>query len=220
VLLDGIVTGRTSFANTLKYVSITTSANLGNMISMALASIFLPFLPLLAKQILINNFLSDLPMLAVSTDRVDPEVLQRPGTWDFRRLMRSMLSFGAISSLFDMVTFGVLLWLFRESPAGFQTGWFIESLLTEIGIIFVMRTQLPALASRPGRLLLAISAGVAVFGVGLTLLPLGSATGFVPLPAEVIAGLVLVVGLYCMASELLKRRLWRAAAAAKPSRLR
>ena len=220
VLLDGMITGRTSFANTLKYVSITTSANLGNMISMALASMFLPFLPLLAKQILINNFLSDLPMLAVSTDRVDPTVLQRPGIWDFRRLMRSMLGFGAVSSLFDLLTFGVLLWLFRESPAGFQTGWFIESLLTEIGIIFVMRTQLPALASRPGVLLTLISAAVAIAGIGITMLPLGAATGFVPLPFEVIAGLVLVVLFYCAASELLKRRLWRAAGAGRRSRSR
>ncbi|MGN6488792.1 MAG: magnesium-translocating P-type ATPase [Devosia sp.] len=217
VLLDGIVTGRTSFANTLKYVSITTSANLGNMVSMALASMFLPFLPLLAKQILINNFLSDLPMLAVSTDRVDDAVLRRPGTWDFGRLLRSMLGFGAVSSAFDLVTFGLLLWLFRESPAGFQTGWFIESLLTEIGIIFIMRTQLPAVASRPGTLLVLISVAVALAGIGLTLLPLGPATGFVPLPAEVIAGLVAIVLLYCVASELLKRRLWRAAGAGKPS---
>lgn len=220
VLLDGIITGRTSFANTLKYVSITTSANLGNMVSMALASMFLPFLPLLAKQILINNFLSDLPMLAVSTDRVDPSVLKRPGIWDFKRLMSSMLAFGAVSSLFDLLTFGLLLWLFHESPAGFQTGWFIESLLTEIGIIFVMRTQLPALASRPGWILVLISAAVAIAGIGITMLPLGTATGFVSLPIAVIAGLVLIVALYCAASEMLKRRLWKAATPARRSRPR
>jgi Mg2+-importing ATPase len=220
VLFEGIITGRTSFANTLKYVSITTSANLGNMVSMALASMFLPFLPLLAKQILINNFLSDLPMLAVSTDRVDEAVLRQPGTWDFRKLMRSMLAFGAVSSVFDLITFGLLLWLFRESPAGFQTGWFIESLLTEIGIIFVMRTQLSASASRPGAVLVAISAAVAVTGIGITLLPLGDITGFVTLPAVVIAGLVAIVALYCAASELLKGRLWRAAATTPPSPFR
>jgi Mg2+-importing ATPase len=220
VLLDGIITGRTSFANTLKYVSITTSANLGNMISMALASMFLPFLPLLAKQILINNFLSDLPMLAVSTDRVDAAILQRPGIWDFRRLMRSMFAFGAVSSLFDLVTFGLLLFLFHENPAGFQTGWFIESLLTEIGIIFVMRTQLPALSSRPGALLVLISVTVAIAGIGITMLPLGATTGLVPLPAEVIAGLIVIVALYCAASELLKRRLRLDAGSARPSRPR
>jgi Mg2+-importing ATPase len=220
VLLDGIVTGRTSFANTLKYVSITTSANLGNMISMALASMFLPFLPLLAKQILINNFLSDLPMLAVSTDRVDDAMLRQPGTWDFRRLMRSMLSFGAVSSAFDLMTFALLLWLFRESPEGFRTGWFIESLLTEIGIIFVMRTQLPALASRPGRLLVVMSAVVAVVGIGITLLPIASITGFSLLPVEVLAGLVAIVLLYCAASEILKHWLWRATGAGRRSRSR
>ncbi|MBL8592206.1 MAG: magnesium-translocating P-type ATPase, partial [Devosia sp.] len=141
VLLNGIVTGRASFANTLKYVAITTSANLGNMVSMALASMFLPFLPLLAKQILINNFLSDLPLLAVSTDAVDAATLRRPGRWNFGQLMRSMLAFGAVSTVFDILTFALLLWLVGDNPAAFQAGWFIESLLTEVIIIFVMRTR-------------------------------------------------------------------------------
>src|SRR5690606_28120444 len=116
VLLDGIVTGRTAFANTLKYIAITTSANLGNMVSMAAASLFVPFLPLLAKQILLNNFLSDIPLLAISTDPVDAEVLERPGQWDFGKLVRSMVAFGLLSSLFDGLTFLLLLRVGQANP--------------------------------------------------------------------------------------------------------
>ena len=208
VLLNGIVIGRTSFANTLKYVTITLSANLGNMISMALASIFLPFLPLLAKQILINNFLSDLPLLAVSTDRVDTAVLDRPGFWDFRQLTRSMLAFGGLSSVFDIVTFGLLLWLMGEQPAAFQTGWFLESLLTQLTIIFVMRTRLHLTDSRPSPWLVGIAAFSALCGVLLVILPLGHITGFVPLPSGLLLMLLGVVLAYGIASELLKQRLW------------
>lgn len=208
VLLNGIVTGRASFANTLKYVSITTSANLGNMVSMAFASMFLPFLPLLAKQILINNFLSDLPLLAVSTDAVDGPILRRPGRWDFGQLMRSMLSFGAVSTVFDVLTFALLLWLVGDNPAAFQTGWFIESLLTEVVIIFVMRTRFPALASRPSTWLVTVSIAVAVAGIGLVAAPPEDITGFVPLPIGLLLMLLGVVLTYGLASELLKNRLW------------
>ncbi|MBN9316737.1 MAG: magnesium-translocating P-type ATPase [Devosia sp.] len=208
VLLSGIVIGRASFANTLKYVSITLSANLGNMISMALASIFLPFLPLLSKQILINNFLADLPLLAVSTDRVDAHILRRPGLWDFRQLTRSMLAFGAVSSLFDVLTFGLLLWLAGETPAIFQTGWFLESLLTQLAIIFVMRTRLRLTDSRPSGWLIGIAAFSALCGIVLVMLPLGSITGFVPLPPGLILMLMGIVVAYAVASELLKRLIW------------
>lgn len=208
VLLNGIVTGRASFANTLKYVSITTSANLGNMVSMACASMFLPFLPLLAKQILINNFLSDLPLLAVSTDAVDAAILRRPGRWDFGQLMHSMLSFGAVSTIFDFLTFAVLLWLVGDNPAAFQAGWFVESLLTEVSIIFVMRTRLPALASRPSTWLVAVSAAVSLAGIGLVVAPLEAITGFAPLPIGLLLMLLGVVLAYGLASEMLKHRLW------------
>lgn len=216
VLLNGIITGRASFANTLKYVSITTSANLGNMVSMALASMFLPFLPLLAKQILINNFLSDLPLLAVSTDQVDGTVLLRPGRWDFGHLTRSMLSFGAVSTIFDILTFALLLWLVGDSPAAFQTGWFIKSLLTEMIIIFVMRTKFSALGSRPSRWLVAVTMAAALAGILLVMLPLGHITGFVPLPVGILLMLLGVVLAYGLASELLKHRLWGAGARGTP----
>lgn len=208
VLLDGVVNGRASFANTLKYVAITTSANLGNMLSMAVASMALPFLPMLAKQILINNFLSDLPLLAVSTDSVDAQVLERPGRWDFRELLGSMVGFGLVSSLFDAMTFGTLLLLYGDTPALVQTGWFVESLLSELAIVFVMRTRLGIFASRPGGWLLGISIAVALCGVALPYLPISAATGLVPLPLPVLLGLLAIVLAYGAASELLKRRLW------------
>jgi P-type Mg2+ transporter len=216
VLLDGVVNGRASFANTLKYVAITTSANLGNMLSMAVASMALPFLPMLAKQILINNFLSDLPLLAVSTDSVDEQVLERPGRWDFRELLGSMLGFGLVSSLFDAMTFATLLLLYGDTPALVQTGWFVESLLSELAIVFVMRTRLGIFSSRPGGWLLGISVVVALCGVALPYLPFSAATGLVPLPLPVLLGLFAIVLAYGGASELLKRRLWaRANAIAK-----
>ena len=208
VLLAGVISGRASFANTMKYVAITTSANLGNMLSMAVASMLLPFLPLLAKQVLLNNFLSDLPLLMVSTDRVDADVLQRPGRWDFPALLRSMLSFGLVSSVFDGLTFVLLLALFGDNPAAVQTGWFLESLLTELAIIYVMRTRRPFYASAPGPWLATTSVAVAAVAIALPYLPLGPATGFVALPPAVVLLLVLIVLAYAGASELLKR--WQA----------
>jgi Mg2+-importing ATPase len=209
VLLEGVLAGRQSFANTLKYISITTSANLGNMISMALASLFLPFLPLLAKQILVNNFLSDLPLMAVSTDRVDDAVLEGPGRWDFRRLVRGMIGFGLVSSLFDGLTMGLLLYLHEGAEPLFQTGWFLESLLTEIAIVFVMRTRKSAFSSRPGGLLVALSVAVAALAVALPYLPIARIIGLEPLP---LTTLVLVTGIvvaYAGATDLVKRRLLR-----------
>ncbi len=209
-LLEGVVTGRASFANTLKYVAITLSANVGNMISMALASMVLPFLPLLAKQILINNFLSDLPLMAVSSDKVDQQVLKAPGIWDFKGLVRNMLAFGAVSSAFDLITFGALLFVLKADEPLFQTGWFVESLLTEILIIFVMRTRGSAFASRPGTWLWRLAALTAGLGVVLPYLPLGDLSGLVPMKPEAMLLVIAIVLAYLAASELLKYWLWRA----------
>src|SRR3954466_12757332 len=137
----GISEGRKTFANTLKYILTTTSANLGNMVSMAAASMFLPFLPLLASQILLNNFLSDIPAVGLANDSVDPEMIDRPGQWNMRFIGRFMVEFGLLSSAFDMLTFGALLALFHATPDLFRTGWFVESLLTELVIRMVVRTQ-------------------------------------------------------------------------------
>ena len=160
VIRRGIEEGRTTFANTLKCILITTSANLGNMVSMAIASLFLPFLPLLANQILLNNFLSDIPAVGLAGDSVDAEWIDRPRRWDIHFIKPFMLAFGLLSSAFDFITFGVLIWLFAATPMLFRTGWFVESLLTELAIALVIRTRRPFFRSRPGNLLLVTTAAV------------------------------------------------------------
>ena len=150
VLRQGVESGRLTFANTLKYISITTSANFGNMISMALVAPFLPFLPLLAKQILLNNFLSDMPSIAISSDNVDPELAQKAERWNVSEVKRFMIVFGLAGSVFDLLTFALLMNFFVAGEAEFQTAWFVVSLLTETTIVFSLRTRLPAFRSRPG----------------------------------------------------------------------
>ena len=205
VLLAGVEEGRRTFANTLKYVFVTSSANFGNMVSMAIASAWLPFLPLLAKQILLNNFLSDLPSLAISGDGVDRELLERPRRWDVRLVRDFMVVFGLVSSVFDLLVFGLLLWVVRATPEVFRTGWFVASLLTEVAVLFVLRTRRAFYRSRPGRLLLGASVVVAVLALLLPYLPIVPAWfGFVPLSAPVLASMVLVTLLYVGASELTK----------------
>src|SRR4029079_19551632 len=153
-LRSGVEDGRRTFANTRKYISSATSANCGNMVSMALATPLLPFLPLAAKQILLNNFLADLPSIAISTDSVDADRITRAQRWDVTEVRRFMLVFGLISSVFDLLTFAVLLLVFHADQATFQTSWFIVSLLTELSVVLVLRTHKPAFRSRPSRLLL------------------------------------------------------------------
>jgi Mg2+-importing ATPase len=207
VLRQGVEDGRRTFANTLKYISITTSANFGNMISMALATPLLPFLPLAAKQILLNNFLSDLPSLAISTDNVDPERVSSPQRWNIKEIRRFMVVFGLISSVFDLLTFGVLLYVFRAGEAMFQTSWFMISLLTELAVVLVLRTRKPAIRSRPSRLLLWSTLAVATTTLAIPFL--GGATtlfGFVPLTAWELVTVVMIVAGYILATESAK--LW------------
>lgn len=205
VIRRGIEDGRRTFANTLKYVLTTMSANLGNMLSMALASLFLPFLPLLASQILLNNFLSDIPALGLADDGVDPELVARPRRWDVGFIGRFMLLFGVVSSVFDFLTFGFLLRVLHATPALFRTGWFIESLLTELVIALVVRTRRPFFRSRPGRLLLVSSLVLAVLTLAIPWLPPAGLFGFVPVPASLLAALVGITALYVAATELAKR---------------
>ena len=205
VLARGVRNGRVTFANTLKYVYITTSANFGNMFSMAGASLFLPFLPLLPKQILLNNFLSDLPALTIATDAVDPEQVERPRRWDPRFIRRFMIAFGLVSSCFDYLTFGALLWLLRAGEAQFQTGWFLESLMTELFIVMVIRTHRPFFRSRPGGILALATLLVAGASVVLPYTALGRVFGLVPLPWTFVLTLLGITLLYLMASEGLKR---------------
>ncbi|WP_245455932.1 magnesium-translocating P-type ATPase [Mesorhizobium sp. M7A.F.Ca.US.008.03.1.1] len=205
VLVRGVDDGRKTFANTMKYISITTSANFGNMISMAVASLFLPFLPLLAKQILLNNFLSDVPSLAIASDNVDPDQLRRPRHWDIRFVRRFMISFGLVSSLFDFATFAFLLFFAHATEAAFQTAWFVESLLTELAIVLIVRTHRAFWASRPSPLLAWLTLAVGIIAIMIPYLPFAAWFGFVPLPLPMLAGLVAITALYLLASEATKR---------------
>ena len=204
VLARGVRLGRQTFANTLKYVFITTSANFGNMVSMAGASLFLPFLPLLPKQILLNNFLSDVPSMTIATDRVDHEQVDHPRRWDIRFIRNFMLVFGLVSSVFDYVTFGALLYWLRATEPEFQTGWFVESLMTELFIVLVIRTRGPFYRSRPGRLLLVSTLLVAGTTIFLPYAPLGALFGFVALPPLFVLLLLGITVGYLVASELVK----------------
>ena len=211
VIRRGVEEGRRTFANTIKYVLITTSANLGNMVSMAAASIVLPFLPLLAGQILLNNLLSDIPAVGLADDGVDAELVERPERWDIRFIGRFMVVFGLISSLFDVITFVTLRFGFHAAPELFRTTWFVESLLTELVVALVVRTRRPFFRSRPGRLLVTTTAGVAGVAVVLPFLPDVSALGFVPLTAPILASVILIAGAYVAATELGKRWFFRRA---------
>jgi Mg2+-importing ATPase len=209
VLCQGVEEGRRTFSNTLKYISITTSANFGNMISMALAAPLLPFLPLAAKQILLNNFLSDLPSIAISSDRVDPDRLATAQRWDIQDLHRYMLVFGLISSLFDLLTFWLLLKVFHASEALFQTSWFVVSLLTELAVLLVLRTHRPAWSSRPGTLLWTTTVLVAIIALALPFIePVATLFGLVALPAALLGSMILIVLAYVGATEFAKRRFY------------
>ena len=205
VLTRAIDEGRRVFANTLKYVFTTTSANFGNMISMAALSLVIPFLPLLPKQILLNNFLSDLPAMAIPGDRVDVEAIARPRRWDVATIRNFMLVFGLASSAFDVLTFVALLAVLHVSPAEFRTAWFVESLLTEVAILLVVRTQRPLWRSAPSAALLWTSAAVAAAALVLPFLPLAQVLfDFVPLDLGLLALLLGITLAYMVANEAIK----------------
>jgi Mg2+-importing ATPase len=210
VLRRGVLHGRRTFANTLKYITITASANFGNMASMALVTPLMPFLPLAAKQILLNNFRSDVPMIAVSTDRVDPESLARAQRWDTAGVRAFMIVFGLVSTVFDLLTFWLLLEVFDAGEPAFQTAWFVVSLLTELAVVLVLRTRRAAWRSLPSRLVLATTLAVGAFAVALPYLgPLSAAFGFVPLPPALLATTLAIVAAYSLATEVAKRRFVR-----------
>ncbi len=221
VLISGVQDGRKTFINTLKYISITTSANFGNMISMALATPFLPFLPLMARQILLNNFLSDLPSMAISTDNVDPDQAALPRRWDIAEIRRFMVVFGLISSVFDMLTFAALLLVFRADEATFQTAWFLISLLTELAVVLVLRTRKPMWRSHPGRVL--VWSTLAVVAATLTIPYLGKLSGlfgFVPLSWGQMGAILAILLGYVAANEVAKVWYYRHANRAAVSRNR
>lgn len=209
VIRRGIEAGRTTFANTLKYVLTTMSANLGNMVSMALASLFLPFLPLLAGQILLNNFISDIPAVGIADDSVDPELVERPRRWDMRFIGRFMIEFGVLSSIFDLITFAALLVLFHATPELFRTGWFVESLLTELVVALVVRTRRPFFRSRPGRILLVTTVILIPLAFAIPYAPYAGVLGFVPPPASLLAALAAITAMYVLATEVTKTWFYR-----------
>lgn len=210
ILRRGVVDGRRTFANTLKYIQITTSANFGNMISMAAGTLFLPFLPLTAAQILLNNFLSDIPSLAVASDRVDPESVTRAPRWNIGMIRSYMVVFGLISTVFDLMTFVILIRLFHASVEEFQSTWFVVSLLTELAVVMVLRTRRPFWSSRPAPVLLVATITVACLGVALPSLPfVAEAFGLSALPQPVLVAGGAIVVLYLLTTEAAKRVFYR-----------
>jgi len=205
ILRQGIDEGRVTFANTLKYILTTISANFGNMFSMAGASLLIPFLPLLAPQILLNNFLSDIPAITIASDNVDPEMVEKPHRWNTKFIRNYMMLFGLVSSIFDFLAFGTLLLVFHASPEEFRTGWFIESLITELVIALVVRTRHHFFRSRPGILLLVSTLIFIAITLILPYLPFISVFGFIPLPAPLMLTMLGLTMLYVLATELTKK---------------
>jgi len=209
VLHAGILEGRRAFGNVMKYLLMGTSSNFGNMFSMAGAFLFLPFLPMLPTQILLNNFLYDLAQITIPTDNVDDAFIRTPQRWHIGIIQRFMVVIGPISSIYDFLTFGVLLWVFRASEALFQTGWFVESLATQALVLFVIRTAGNPLRSRPSLPLAMTTVLVVLIGVILPFTPLATTLGFVPLPGAYFVFLGGVTMTYLILVEVVKRRLMR-----------
>ncbi len=204
VLTDGIKEGRKTFANTLKYIFINTGSTFGNMFSVAIASLVLPFLPMLPKQILLTNFITDFPYLTVASDNVDKEQTVRPGKWNLKFIRNYMLIFGIHSSLFDLITFLTLLYVLNVKESAFQTGWFIESVLTELFILFIIRTHKNFFRSLPGKYLFLLSVAGLFITVILPYLPFAGDLGLVPLPLLNFGAILLIVGAYIVTADLLK----------------
>jgi P-type Mg2+ transporter len=209
VLLQGVQEGRQTFANTLKYVFMATSANFGNMFSMAGASLLLPFLPLLPTQILLTNLLTDFPEMTIATDSVDRELVDRPHRWDIGFIRRFMFFFGILSSIFDYLTFGALIFILGATPELFRTGWFQESVISAVMIVLIIRTRRPFIKSKPGKYLFIVSLVI----IGTTLIfpasPLGGVFEFQVLPPPFYLVLSLILLLYILSAEGLKRFFYR-----------
>jgi Mg2+-importing ATPase len=188
------------------------------MVSMAVASLFLPFLPLLAGQILLNNVLSDLPAIGLANDSVDPELVDRPRRWDMRFIGRFMIEFGLLSSAFDVLTFVVLLAGFGVGAAAFRTAWFVESLLTELVIALVVRTRRPLFHSQPGRVLLLTTAALIPLALAIPFLPFVGLIGFVALTPRISIVLIIITACYMWAAEISKQHFYRSTSAVLPSR--
>jgi Mg2+-importing ATPase len=217
VLSAGVREGRRTFANTLKYIFMTTSANFGNMFSMAGAALFLPFLPLLPKQILLNNFLTDFPAMAIATDTTDPDQLKKPLLWDIKFIRNFMIIFGIVSSFFDFLTFGALMFVLKAGAEEFRTGWFVESVMTEVLIIVVMRTWQPFYKSRLSQPLLISMVLVLIITVALPYSPISELLGFKPIAPSSLLLLGIITLLYVAVSEVAKRIFYRKMIRQKPA---
>jgi Mg2+-importing ATPase len=210
VLRQGILLGRTTFANTIKYVFVTTSANFGNMFSMAGASLFIPFLPLLPFQVLLTNFLTDFPAVTIANDSVDREMIEQPRRWNIAFIRKFMITFGLVSSAFDYLTFGLLLVVLKVSQDTFRSGWFFESVMTELLIMLVIRTQRPFFQSKPGKGLLYSTFGVALLTLILPFIPgLNTLLGFTPLPSGLMLALIGITVVYILMNEAAKHFFYR-----------
>ena len=206
VLAEGVEEGRRTYANVMKYVRMGTSSNFGNMLSMAIASLVIPFLPLLPAQILLNNLFYDLSEIGIPFDAVDQDDLAAPHSWDMKQVLRFTLVMGPLSSVFDLATFGLLYWGYGATPEEFRTAWFVESMATQILVIFLIRTAGPAWrAVAPHRVLVTTSLGALGVALALALGPLAPTLGFAPLPGALLAVLAALVLAYLVAAELLKR---------------
>jgi len=209
VLVQGVLAGRTTFTNTMKYVFMATSANFGNMFSMAGASLFLPFLPLLPKQVLLTNLMTDLPAMTIASDNVEPDVISKPHRWDISFIKKFMLTFGLISSIFDYITFGVLILVLDADETLFQTGWFMESVISASIIVLVIRSRKMFFKSKPSNNLIIATFSVVIATVLLQYTPLAAILGFEQLPAQLQYLIAGIVCLYILAAELAKKVFYR-----------
>jgi P-type Mg2+ transporter len=205
VLVQGVREGRTTFANTLKYVFMATSANFGNMFSMAGVSLLLPFLPLLPKQILLTNLLTDFPEMTIATDNVDNEMVDYPRRWDIKAIRKFMMTFGLVSSVFDYLTFGALLVVFHATQDQFRTGWFLESVCSASLVVLVIRSRKPFFKSRPSTYLLIATLFTVVLTLILPFSPLGDVFGFSPLSVSFLLPIGTIVMGYIISAEIAKR---------------
>ena len=204
VLVQGVREGRTTFANTLKYVFMATSANFGNMFSMAGASLFLPFLPLLPTQVLLTNLMTDFPEMTIATDSVDAEMVDHPRRWDIVAIRKFMLTFGLVSSVFDFLTFGALRFILHATQDQFRTGWFLESVISASLIVLVIRSRKPFFKSRPAKYLLLATLLTVAVTVAVPYTPLGELFGFSRLPLSFLLLITVIVIFYIFAAEIVK----------------
>jgi P-type Mg2+ transporter len=204
-LYDGVVEGRKIFGNTMKYILMGLSSNFGNMFSVLGAVIFIPFLPMLPIQILLNNFLYDLSQLTIPTDNVDADYIKSPKRWDIHFIKRFMFTIGPVSSLFDFLSFGVLYYFFKSNPSGFQTGWFMESLATQTLVIYVIRTRkIPILQSRPSLLVFVSTLFAVTLGWLIPYTELGRFFQFFPLPLHIVTLIIFIVAIYLILTQIIK----------------